>query len=547
MNSLQPGLLIMAQSLGWALLHSLWQALLVYTALRIVLKIISKPSARLSYNLSFLALCGVFTWFLHTWVVNWSALEKVVAVQGSPSAGPTVSIANDWASTGLYTNMVYLQQWLPLVALTYILGVLLLATRVVYNYSVVKGYKTKGVAAAPQDWIDRLADYTACMHIRSNVQLLFSTYITVPMVTGFIRPIILVPVATVNRLSVEQLEAILIHELAHIKRQDYLFNIVQVAMETVLFFNPFVWLLSSIIGREREHCCDDVVLEYTNQPVIYAHALTALETTRQSSLAIAATGNKKLLFNRIKRIVEMKKNTINSPVAGVLLIACLATSLAWFTPVIAQTVKQNEKQTSTTKEKIVIGDDNGKVRTYNSLKDVPAKDRKAMELPPMPPEPPVSGVDPVAPVAPTAPVSPVAPMAPVAPVKSLGMSGVMDSTIAIAMEAANKAISEANISIADANKVLAEIDWKEINEEIKNASKEVSAALKEIDWDKIQADVQKVQKDAHKEIAKAMKAKDKAELEARKADMEADKAEREAEKAEREAQKLESEAKKTKR
>lgn len=100
------------------------------------------------------------------------------------------------------------------------------------------------------------------------------------------------------------------HELAHIKRNDYLINILQTIVETILFFNPFVWLISAIIRREREHCCDDLVLLHTREPLNYATALAALASYpgNASGLLVAASGQSYPLFHRIKRILEMKKN-----------------------------------------------------------------------------------------------------------------------------------------------------------------------------------------------------------------------------------------------
>jgi beta-lactamase regulating signal transducer with metallopeptidase domain len=113
----------------------------------------------------------------------------------------------------------------------------------------------------------------------------------------------------VEELGPEGLEAILLHELAHISRADYLINIFQSAIETLLFFNPFVWRMSSVIRREREHCCDDLVVAFTEQPLAYARALSSLARQHAAPLpaiALAATGQQPLLFNRIKRIIEMK-------------------------------------------------------------------------------------------------------------------------------------------------------------------------------------------------------------------------------------------------
>ena len=509
MESLQTDFLIMAHSLGWALCHSIWQALLIYCALKLILGTIGNPSPRLSYNLSYLALCGVFIWFLSTWILNWHLLTEALAKENG-NAEISLQAVSTVVTAKLNDDIIYhLTQWLPIASLAYLGGVAFLTTRFIYNYYLLEVAKTKCIVSVTNTWLDKLSIYKEQLHIRSKVSLLFSEYIDVPMVIGVIKPLVLVPMATLSRLNTQQFEAILVHELAHIKRNDYFLNIVQVFMETILFFNPFAWALSGIIRREREHCCDDIVLEHTGAPLSYAHALAALETTRQTQLAVAATGNKNLLFNRIKRIMELKKKTINSPAAVALLASALAISLICLTPLFAQTSKKAKKEAkTTTKQKITIIDDNGKARTYSSIKDVPAKDRATMVAPPIPPQPltPVKGVVPTAPIPPVPPITPVY------------TSGITDSSIAIAMETANKAILAANLSIAEANKSLAAVDWKQINEDVEKAMKEVDwkeinadieKAMKEVDWKEINAEVEKAQKEAKKAIKEAEKERKK--------------------------------------
>lgn len=143
------------------------------------------------------------------------------------------------------------------------------------------------------------------------------------------------------------------HELAHIKRHDYLVNILQTVVETLLFFNPFVWLTSAIIRREREHCCDDMVVAGANDPLPYARALAILESNRvgTNKLALAATGNKNQLFHRIKRIMEMKKSNINNGQLTIIIVAILAITFSiamfTFTPSFAQKAKKEVSDTTT--------------------------------------------------------------------------------------------------------------------------------------------------------------------------------------------------------
>jgi hypothetical protein len=125
------------------------------------------------------------------------------------------------------------------------------------------------------------------------------------MVVGFMKPIILFPVGLLSGLSTEQVETILVHELSHIRRQDYIINLAQSVIETIFFFNPFALLMSSMIREERENCCDDMVIAKGISPISYVKTLAQLEAVRSSStLALGFAGNQNQLLNRIKRIME---------------------------------------------------------------------------------------------------------------------------------------------------------------------------------------------------------------------------------------------------
>ena len=157
------------------------------------------------------------------------------------------------------------------------------------------------------------------------------------MVIGHLKPIILFPVAFVNNLELEQVESIVIHELAHIKRRDYLFNLFKVAMETILFFNPFVWLLSRYIETEREHACDDIVMKWTPSSIAYAQALMSVELLKNTAApihAMAAVGKKHHLLHRIQRITNMEKKHINARqhLIAVVLCSFALVTIAWISP-----------------------------------------------------------------------------------------------------------------------------------------------------------------------------------------------------------------------
>lgn len=152
-----------------------------------------------------------------------------------------------------------------------------------------------GLSKPPLDIRLYITNTAFHLGIKKKVSVWLSKHIEVPSVTGFLNPIILLPFSIINNLSSEQINAILVHELAHIKRNDYLLNFIQSFLELILFFNPFAIFLSNSAKKERENCCDDWVLTYQFNTLEYAKALLTLEEQRQHlPLILAATSNKKL-------------------------------------------------------------------------------------------------------------------------------------------------------------------------------------------------------------------------------------------------------------
>ncbi|WP_419801153.1 M56 family metallopeptidase [Mucilaginibacter sp.] len=183
-----------------------------------------------------------------------------------------------------------------------------------------------------------------CIRSSSNFRLIktasvyLSDKVFVPLTLGFIKPIIVFPIALINQLSAAQTEAILLHELAHIKRNDYLLNILLCIVQSFLFFNPAIWLMQREINKYREQCCDDLVLDQTQNQLAYARALLLIEQYRSNTLnlTLASNGKKYNLLNRIKRITNMKTNETSPQNKLVLLLLAIITiglTVAWNMPV----------------------------------------------------------------------------------------------------------------------------------------------------------------------------------------------------------------------
>ena len=344
---------IWIQSLSWTLIYGLGQGLLVYTLLWLILRMLPAISANAKYHLSLSALTILLAWFAGTWWQQFhffTLANEQTLISGTQNTVILQLPLRNISSIDKYASyramMLSIHAFAPWLSAFYVAGLLLMLMRLSAGMQQLFSLRKNGTLKPDPAIDDLLTSLKNRIHFEGGVQLLISAKAQVPMVIGFLKPIILMPAATMAQLSTEQLETILLHELAHIKRYDYLINILQTVVETILFFNPFVWMISSITRREREHCCDDLVLANTREPLYYATALAALANHPEATptIAVAASGQSNYLFNRIKRIMEMKKTTFSYSrmVAAILIITVITCSIAVLTPSLASAKKDNK-------------------------------------------------------------------------------------------------------------------------------------------------------------------------------------------------------------
>lgn len=325
-----------AVALGHTLLYSLWQAFIVFICLRLILKLIPNASSRIKYSLSYFAYLGIAAWFIITLISQLSLAQNVLSYQEiiGQNAFQQMAFDQTTSASGSALSFSYLNNYLPWIVGFYLLGIVWFAVRLLYNYFQTNQLKTSGLTALEANWQQRILQLANEINIHRKVRAYFSRRIDTPMMIGFFKPVILLPLATMNHLSVQQFEAILLHELAHIRRNDYLLNLLQSVVDTILFFNPFTWWITKNIREEREKSCDEMVLQLSD-PYHYAHALLALEEPlRNRTLVMTAVGKHSQLLHRIKNIMEMKNNRINlrQKFIALLVIAVATVSVAWLSP-----------------------------------------------------------------------------------------------------------------------------------------------------------------------------------------------------------------------
>jgi len=220
--------------------------------------------------------------------------------------------------------------WLPMVVLLWSIGVSVLLLRLFGGWWRIHRLHRASRAASASAWAGATARIAASLGLTRRVHVVDSPHVDTPTVIGWMKPVILLPIAAFAGLSPSQVEAILAHELAHIRRHDFLVNLLQTFAETLLFYHPAVWWLSARIRSEREHCCDLVALSVCGDAVSYAEALVELESWRtvHAPLALAATGG--TLIARVRRLLgtpadDRPRRCSSMVIAGVVaLVICVA-------------------------------------------------------------------------------------------------------------------------------------------------------------------------------------------------------------------------------
>lgn len=279
------------QALGWATLNSFWQMALLWCCF-----LLAKHFLRLTSNQKYLfsvysVLLG-FAWFIYTFTAFYLAGNNASLVMQLP----------------VVQSFELLPVFLTSASITYLILLVFPTIRVFRNWRFIQRIKRFGQEKAPlaqRLFVQKIGSH---LGVKKPVHVYLSHLVASPVTVGYLKPIILLPVAVLNNLSTQQVEAILLHELSHIRRHDYLVNLLLTLVHVVLYFNPFIKFFIRKVEIERENCCDELVLQFEYDKISYATALLELEKSSRTTpvLAIGAADEKHLL-NRIERIVGINK------------------------------------------------------------------------------------------------------------------------------------------------------------------------------------------------------------------------------------------------
>jgi GWxTD domain-containing protein len=298
----------MAQALGWALVHFVWEGVVLAAALLAMLRVFHAAPARRRYALACLALAAMPAAFAITLGVIWALRPLAVAVPihwvAAPLAdGPIAAPARRFAWAMIFDRLAWaVPVWAAGVAFFYARGLA--------GWVAVRRLRHRGVCVASREWQTRLEQLCARLSISRPVSLLESCFTDAPVLIGYLRPAILLPLGCLTGLSAAQVECILLHELAHVARHDYVVNLLQSLVEGLLFYHPAVWWVSRVVRAERENCCDDRVVETMGDARAYAATLAVLEQRRAPAAALAANGGN--LMKRIRRLTTESRGAQTS-------------------------------------------------------------------------------------------------------------------------------------------------------------------------------------------------------------------------------------------
>ena len=448
-------------ALSEVILYSIFQGFFVYAFVKFILKVFPELPSSERYKILYTGMIWIFASFIisfsNVYLTGLEELESNVQMQAFEHK---TFLATAFKADSLLPGF---STW---IAVLYFAGLLIQFAMLLFGLFRVNSIRKKSLKKVDYRWQSQLNILSKKLKLDKKVTISLFNNTLVPCTLGFLKPIILFPVAIINNLSPMEVEAILLHELAHIRRNDYLFNIIQRMMEMILFFNPVIWFIGKEIRREREYCCDDLVLQNTSNPIIYAKALLQIAENKSNNLrlSLAASGaGKYTLFNRIKRLTNMKTMNSNPKphLFTTLTVIAVCLSLAWIIPAeqVIKHQKNNRRAISQFKPDTVRFE----------LPAVP----NAAEAPPIAPVPSIQSKPDLA-------LAPLAPKVPKVPLMSI--------------PSVNPFVPEPNAIPfpPDTNKLKMKLnspEWKKHIEEMKSHAEEMKKHFESPEWKKQIADM----------------------------------------------------------
>lgn len=297
-------------AIGWTLIHFLWQGTLLFLGYWSITRLFLKNKINLQYwiGILFISLCLIVP-IREFFVQLGTSVNGFTLLDQASSSFSEIRSAGILNPTDLFISLI--QKIIPFLVIVWAISVFLISSHLFKSWLILVKISKEPSSEIPDYLIAKLEHAIEVLKLRFKPAISVSKKIDIPATFGYFKPIVLIPISLINKMPQEQMEAILLHELCHIKRADFLHNIIQLLVETLFFYHPLTKWISRDIRKIREQCCDDLVLELKTNPLTYAKALTNIATIYNSNEAaklniqIAASDGE--LFNRIKFLMLNKR------------------------------------------------------------------------------------------------------------------------------------------------------------------------------------------------------------------------------------------------
>lgn len=480
------------ESTGWAIVHSLWQAAVIAIILAVLLLFLKKKSAQIKYFLSYAALIAVLAFSTVTFIKAYNYAsekqeikEKIASnpdyiksllIQDNKDQTKIAQSGDEIINLRIVKIRSFFQRNFYAIYTIWLAGMVVLIIRFILGFFYCRRLRTYQLEVLPDEIYSAIIKLSEKIGLTRKVEAFFSPLAKGPVTIGTLKPIILFPITAFTGLSSREIEAIIAHELAHIMRNDYLFNIIQTVIEILFFYNPAVWIISSQIRAERENSCDNIAVETTGDKVAFVKALATIQinTYKNEQLSMAFAGKRSSILQRIKRLqnqIAMKTNFLEKLIAGfIILIGITLASFAFGNQKkIPENLPLNVKDTIVQENKLTEAEkDSIKTVLETNIKKADIDKEKKEEL---------------------------------QKVTELALSEEDEEVSEMMVEDINRAFEEANFS-----EIMC-ATMKEVSAALKEASREVNKAMREVDREDINRDLEEASREieeAKREMAREM-------------------------------------------
>ena len=333
------------KAIGWTVIHSIWQFLILLAILKVLLRLIKGSSSKLRYYASLLVIVlSLYTsWLTFRYEYHLVQNNTEGTITGDVFPNITTPDSQIQEESGLLVStsspalLYFINKITPYIAFLWMLGIIFYLGRIFGSSLHLRRLRELQPQKYP-NVEEKLIYLCNRMQIKQKISLIISSKIFEPVTFGTIKPIILIPLTYVTKVPMEQLEMILAHELSHIKRHDFLINMIQTSFEAIYFFNPFFILISKTARDERECCCDDMAIQYCGNEKAMAIALANLKIiTSYPELSLAASPLKSTLNGRVSRLMHPSRKTCMSLKTSLFLLVLTSLTLVLFTKCIKDT------------------------------------------------------------------------------------------------------------------------------------------------------------------------------------------------------------------